>query len=202
MRQHLFYWLFFSCLAFSQNEKYVIETDLLYTNSKFFNQTFHGASVGISGQFNEKTALGFFASFYMKDINPTFYIINEPSVIHVEFGAQLKQYLVKTNRLHISPFLLYSWGITSLVDKSELEYFETEFGTESRYARVDINNLFLIQPGVDVQIKLTQNKRGTSFFLTTRAMYRQAFGRVNFGYLSDYNGFYFGTGLTVKLSKL
>lgn len=198
MRNYIFIF-FFSFFSFGQNETIDIETDILYTNSKLFNQTFHGASVGISGKLNEKTALGFFASFYMKDTNPTFYIVNDPAVIHVEFGVQLKQYLLQTNRLSISPFLLNSWGITSLIDQSEIEYFETAEGfTDSRYARVDVNNLFFIQPGVDVQIKLGQSKKGTAFYLTSRAMYRQAFGKLNFGYLSDYQGFYFGTGLTFK----
>ena len=68
---------FISFYSFGQNEKTEIEIDLLYTNSKFFNKTFHGASVGISGHLNERTALGFFASFYNKDINPTFYNVGE-----------------------------------------------------------------------------------------------------------------------------
>jgi hypothetical protein len=189
---------FISFYSFGQNEKTEIEIDLLYTNSKFFKKTFHGASVGISGHLNERTALGFFASFYNKDINPTFYNVGEPSLTHIELGIQLKRYILKTNRLHISPFLLTSWGISTLMDQSEIEYIETEFGTETRYASVDTNNLLLIQPGIDVQVKLWQNKKGAAFFLTTRAMYRQSFGKANYGYISDYNNFYFGGGLTIK----
>lgn len=193
--------LFSGFLSFGQYEKINIEIDLLYANTKMFNKNFHGASVGMSTLFNDKTAVGFFLSFHKKDINPTFYIVEDPSINHVEFGIQMKNYLLKTNRWQLSPFLLNSWGFTYLLDQSILEYIETEFGNGTRYARVDINNLFFIQPGVDIQLKLSENKRGTSFFLSSRAMYRQAFGRVNFGYLSDYNTFYFGMGLTIKYTS-
>jgi hypothetical protein len=197
MRNFILFFLF-NLFSFAQDIDSKIEADILYSQSQLFDKTFHGLSFGVSGAWKENIYVGAFVNLQFKNTNPSHFIVQDPLVTHVDFGIQIKKYLVRTNRFHLSPFLINSWGITSLQDQSITEIVETEFGPEERAVTIERNHLFLVQAGVDLQFRLADSKRGPQYFLSTRAAYRTGFGRLNYGFLSDYQGLYFGVGLTLK----
>jgi len=143
-------------------------------------------------------ATGFSASITNKRINDSFqYSVGKPYLYFNEF-CWINQYnIVQADRIRIGINVNNGILVSQLGDNDVKVKYWTKYGYSERAKTVATNYFYVIEPGIDISLKLFSNKHDPDIYLTAKAKYRAAFGDAKFGGQSDYNNYYIGASVSI-----
>ena len=145
-----------------------------------------------------KFATGLCFSMTEKKITDTFsYSIGQPLLDYYEIGWINQVDLMQRDKIRIGVNLNNGIVISRLGDNSEKEKYWTKYGYRYRAKEVATNYFYLLQPGLDISLRLFSNHHYPDFYLTTKFKYRFVFEDNKYGQLNDFSNYYFGLGISI-----
>lgn len=172
--------------------------DIVAFYSPILSKKLFGGSVDFKYYPFKKIATGLSFSMTEKKVNETYsFSIQQPVLDYYEFGWINQYDIIESNKIIIALNLNNGIVCSRLADNAEKEKYWTKYGYSYRAKEVATNYFYLLQPGVNVSIKLISNKHSPDFYLTTKAKYRFVLGDSKYGSASDFSNCYFAIGLSV-----
>ena len=146
----------------------------------------------------QKFATGFSASISSKKINASFqYTVGQPYLYFNEFGWINQYDVVQADRIRIGVNLNNGILISQLGDNDIKERYWTKYGYTEKAKTIATDYLYVLEPGIDLSLKIFSNKHNPDIYFTTKAKYRTAFGNPKFGSQADYNNYYLGASISI-----
>jgi len=146
----------------------------------------------------KKFATGFNTSMTQKKIGETFsYSIGQSLIDYYEFGWINQYDFLQSDRIRMGLNLNNGVAISRLGDNEIKVKYRTKYGYQYRAKEVATNYYYLLEPGLDISIRLFSNNHYPDFYLTTKAKYRFVFGDSKYGSMNQFSNYYFAIGLSI-----
>jgi len=142
-------------------------------------------------------ATGFCASIANRKIGTAFqYTIGQPIVYYYEFGWINQYDVLQKDRLRIGLNINNGISYSELGDNDVKVKYWTRYGAGEKAKIISTNYFYLLEPGLDINVRLFSHKHDPDFYLTLKTKYRFVFGDIKYGQRSDFTNFYFGLGIS------
>lgn len=181
-----------------KKHNYNFSIDIGALRTPVLSKNFYGLYISVKYYPLKRYATGIDLSFSEKKIIDTFsYSIKKPLLDFYEFSWTNQFDFIQSKRIRMGLNVNNGLAVARLGDNSIKETYYTEYGPEEKPKKVAANYFYLLEPGMDLSIKLFHIKRFSDFYLTSKAKYRFLFGNCKFAQLSDFSGYYFGLGVSL-----
>lgn len=182
----------------SKTGRHEISFDLFTTNLKVLNSIFWGGGFSIKYYPQKKWSTGLLLWGAGKRTVDTFgFSIRRPVLNYYTIGWINSFDLVQKNSWRTGISLTNGMAISELRDKAQTEKLRTRYGYRDVPKRIATNYYYLLEPGVNVSVKLVSNNHNPDFYLTGGAKYRLLFGNSRFGTPDVFSGLVFSLGLSL-----
>lgn len=172
--------------------------DIVAFYSPLLSKKLFGGSIDFKYYPFKKIGTGLSFSMTEKKVDETYsFSIQQPVLDYYEFGWINQYDIIESNNINIGLNLNNGIVCSRLADNAEKEKYWTKYGYSYRAKEVVTNYFYLLQPGVNISIKLISNKHSPDFYLTTKAKYRFVLGNSKYSTVSDFSNYYFALGLSV-----
>jgi hypothetical protein len=162
------------------------------------SKDFYGVNIDFKYYPYQRIATGFSASMTNKKINNSFqYTIGQPIIYYYEFGWINQYEIIQTKKIRVGLNINNGIVISELGDNTIKQKVFTGRVFVDKAKVVETNYFYLLQPGLDISIRLLSKNNYPDLYLTTKAKYRFVFGDSKYGHLNDFSNFYFGLGLSI-----
>lgn len=197
---------FCSNFAFGQNadslkksSKHTFSFDLAAFYTPVLSNDFYGLNMDFKYYLHPRIATGFSTSLTSKKMNTAFqYQIEKPILNYYEFGWINQYEIIQTKNIKVGLNLNNGIVVAELADNAITQKVFTGRVMVDKAKVVATNYFFLVQPGLDISIKLFSKKsHSPDIYLTTKAKYRFVFGDGKYGQVNDFSSHYFGMGITM-----
>ena len=200
------------CLSLKSQTKAFEQTPSNFTITKDHEATFdlgafytplistnaYGLNTDLKFYPYKRFATGFCASITNKKINKTFqYTIGQPVLSYYEFGWINQYDILQKDRIRIGLNVNNCIAFSQLGDNNIKEKYYAKYGVQEKAKTISNNYFYLLEPGLDMNIRLFSNKHDPDFYLTLKAKYRFVFGDTQYGQHSDFSNYYLGLGFSM-----
>lgn len=146
----------------------------------------------------KKFSTGLYLAGVQKKITDTFlFSVIKPQVSSLDIGWINQYDLVQNKNIRLGANLITALTISMLRDKAFTERVRTSRGYRNVSKKIAENYQFLLEPGLDLSVKLISNNHEPDFYLTGKTRYRWAIGSTEFGSASMFSSFSFGLGIAL-----
>jgi hypothetical protein len=201
-------WICFFCLLSSASAqfKYPKETNPVHQYSFGFGlvaspilgKTYWGFGADIKYMPNPKWGTGLNMLVSQRKISEKYdYNIGQPIVEYLELGWVNHYEFYASKKFRVNFNLNNGLIASELADNSIKVYYRTRYGTNSRPKPIVTSFYYLIEPGLEVNRRLSSWNSSANIYLTAQAKYRMAFGKGKFGSDYGYNGYLLSLGITM-----
>jgi hypothetical protein len=133
-----------------------------------------------------------------KKILDTFsYSIEKPILEYYEFCWTNQFDFLHSNRIRMGVNLNNGIAIARLGDNAIKETFYSQYGYGEIAKKVAANFFYLIEPGLDISIRLFSFKKCPDLYFTSKAKYRFQIGDCKYGQIKDFSNYYIGIGISI-----
>ena len=182
----------------SRTDRHELSFDLFAINLKHLNNNLWGGGISMKYYPQKKWGTGLLLSGAGKRTIDTFgFSIARPILSYYEIGWLNSFDIVQKNRWRTGVNVTNGLAIAELRDKAQLEIKHTRGGDRNIPKRIATNYYYLLEPGVDVSVKLISNNHNPDFYLTGNAKYRLQFGKSRFGAQDVLPGALFSLGISL-----
>jgi hypothetical protein len=165
--------------------------------SPVLSKDFYGFNFDFKYYLKKRFATGLEISATQKEISDTFsYSIQKPVVEYYEFGWINHYDILQSRYLRIGVNLNNGLSLSRLGDNSEKETYYTDDGVAERAKEVATNYFYLIEPGIDVSVRLFEIRDFAGLYLTTKLKNRFVLGHHKYGHIQDFSNYFISVGIS------
>ncbi len=175
-----------------------IAFDFFTTVTKLVDQRLWGGGLSFKYYPSKKFATGLYLGFSGKSIKDTFgFSVLKPVINNMEIGW-LNQYdIVLNQKFRTALVIINGFSYAELRDRAIKERVRTRHGYQYVSKKIATNYYYLLQPALDVSVKLLGKRHNPDLYVTMRTGYRSVFGSNRFGSKEQFGGFLFAAGISL-----
>lgn len=179
----------------SSNEKY-LSVDIGYIHTQLLNKNFNGGNFDFKFYVLPNFSTGLSTNILGTNTTDTFgFSVKRPQLNFISIGWINQFDFYNKNRFRFSASLNNALGITTLTDKETYSMVWVNNHYQKQYKQVASNYHYLFEPGIEAGFLLSNSQSDTKVYLTTKARYRSASNKINFGDPNSISHWYFGIGI-------
>jgi hypothetical protein len=183
----------------SNKSRHEMSVAIYLNNTNLADHRLWGLGLDLVYFLSPKFATGIYLNGAGGNMTDSFsFSVIKPYVTGFDIGWLNRYMVVKTGGVRTGIGLLTGLAVSTLSDKGIIEKVKTRFGYKNRAKKISENYHFLLEPTLDLSVKLfSDSRQDLGVYLTAKTGYRLAVGAPQFGSNGMFSGYFFTAGVTI-----